>query len=510
METKQTNNIVLGRERLVVGANAIADVVKLTLGAAGGNAILPADLSPFHVITNDGISIVNEAHFEDPMEEMGANILREVAKRANDQSGDGTTTSIVLAQAIINGAKDFSGIEIKKSLDECLPTIIESIDKQTIELNEEDVKSVATISAEDEIMGQTIADIYKEIGKDGLIELDNSRTFETYYELKDGLSFPQACMVSPEFSNKDNKAEYEKPVIFVTDQTLSIEADIFPVADMVRQAGKNNLVIVCDRIDTGALTFLVNNKKAGLFNFLVIQAPTVMKDYFYEDFTLATGATLVGPKSGKTLKTATMQDMGTCDRLICTKDETRIIGVQDLSKHVESLQGQHQTAILQERIRRLNTKVAVLYLSANSESELKYKNLKAEDAVNATKLALKYGVVAGGGVALLNASQSLPDTLGGNLLRHALKAPIRQIMENAGAEYNEQDPVIKLGGTKGFNAKTGEVADMLEAKIIDPASVVKNSVRSAISVASTLLSIKAGIYKQKQPEAAPNPFQMIG
>lgn len=514
------NNIVFGREKASGFFHRIASAVSLSLGAAGSNAVIQTSLPPYYLVTNDAGTIVDEAHSEDEFEELGANMAREMTKNATDKSGDGRKTTIVIGDAILELGKEYSGMEIKNSLDECLPIIIKSIDdqKKTITTDEE-VKAVATISCESPEMGAMIADIYSKIGKDGGIEIDNSRTYETYYEIKEGLNFLMAGIVSKDFATDGEKAEYEKPTILVTNQIISVEGDILPLAQLVQKDGRNNLTIVCNRIDTGALGFLVRNKLAGLFNFNVIKAPTIMNEMFFEDFAAATGAKFIGEKSGLTLKTATLEHLGTCEKLIATKDETRLIGTKDLSEHIGMLQKEHQTGILKERIRRLNTKMAVLYVFANSETDLKYRKTKAEDAVNATKLALKDGIVAGGGVALLNAITSLPDTHGGNILRDALKAPINHIARNAGWNENHDhdfseafmgfETMHGLSEQIGYNAKTKQIVNMFDSNIIDSSMVTKNSVTAAISIAGTFLSTKVLLANKKAESVPQMPFPMM-
>lgn len=516
------SNIVFGREQATEAFHRIAKAVGLSLGAAGSNTIIQTALSPFYIVTNDAGMIVDEAHFENEYEEIGANVGREMTKSATDKSGDGRKTTIVIGDDILELGKDYSGMEIKNSLDDCLPLILKSIDAQKKEITtHEEVESVATISCESPEIGKMIAEIYAKIGKEGGIEIDNSRTYEHYYEIKEGLTFPMAGIVAPDFATLDGKAEYEKPNILVTNQIISIEADILPFAELVRKDGRNNLTIVCNRIDTGALSFLVNNKNAGLFNFNVIKAPTIMNEMFFEDFAAATGAKFINEKSGLTLKTATIEHLGTCEKLIATKDETRLIGTKDLSSHIETLKKEHQTGITKERIRRLNTKMAILYIFANSETDLKYKKTKAEDAVNATKLALKDGIVAGGGVTLLNAANELVgDSIGIQILKEALKAPITHIITNSGwnvcskEESNQPKHVCieipeDFGGTKGWNAKTKEIVDMFDAHIIDSAMVTKNSVTSAISIAGTFLSTKVLVANKKVEAPMQSPFPMM-
>lgn len=506
-----TNNIHLteeSRSKMIKAISLVADSARLTLGAKGKNAILQHQLQPGHIITNDGVSIVRQAYFEDPIEQIGANLLKEVSQRTDKQSGDGTTTSVVLTQAIIEeGLKhNVKGIELKNSLDECLPVVEKLLDEQKKTVEVDSVKAVATISAESEQLGLTIADIYKEIGKDGVIEIDNSRTFETFYKVNEGVRFLNASMMSPYMANKDGQAVYENPYILITEQRISTQGDLTHIVEKLVKKGITELVVVCDDIDLAVLSAIVYTAAQGVFKILVVKAPTVMKDSFFEDFALATGAKIVNEISGITLKTVGIEDLGTCKKLTAGREQTTILGIRDLSEHIESLKAKDDP-VSEFRVKRLNTKLATLFLGSNSEVELSYKRLKAEDAVNAAKLALEDGVVVGGGLALLNVAKSLPDTIGGKVLKEALKAPIRQIVLNAGVDYSQ---ILEnaFTTTYGFNAKKCEIVDMWKESIIDPVIVTKNAVRNAISVAGTILTAGVVVTLPPQKEQS-SPFAQM-
>lgn len=533
------NNIEFNNDKVFSGFDRIAEAVEMTLGAAGKNVIFQTNLQPFYIVTNDGKSIVDEAWFEDPYEMMGANVAKEITKITNDQSGDGRSTSISIARTLMHEGKSQASIELTQSLEECLPIVMESIDEQKRAITtDEETIAVATISAENPQMGKMIAEIYKEIGSDGIIELDNSRTGETYYQEKKGLCFPQANLVSEDFATnpEKTKAELDNPFILIADLPINIEYDINHIAEMVKASGKSNLVIICDKIGNGALSYLSLNHKFKTLEFMVIQAPTIMKEFFFEDIAKATGATVMSASNVLTMKNFKMEYLGTCSKIISTKDETRLLGTRDLAEHIKVLQQERQTGIMIERIRRLNTKVAVLYLSANSQSELKYRSKKADDAINATKLALRDGIVAGGGVTLFNASTKLPDTIGGNILKRALQSPIRKIMHNAGCDvapfsdtgfidfstknYTPDEDDEENGTTGyeyrlssftdvGFDAKKGKIANMPLSKIIDAAAVTKNSVKTALSVASTILSAGVTMAREPEKEQMQMPFPMM-
>lgn len=500
------NNITFGSEKVIYAINRVADLAKMTLGASGKNIILETTLSPFHIITNDGISIVLDAFFDDPVENMGASLLKEACTRANALSRDGTTTTAVLTQAILKeaGADNSNPMEIKRSLEDCIPAIIDAIDSQTVQVSsEEDVKAVATVSAESPEIGSVIAEIYAKIGPEGHIELDNSRNFENYYILKEGITVPMATATSPSFFNNESgtMASYENPLILVTDQSISTEKDWKRISADLEARGHNTLVIICDGIDPAVNAKLSLLKLQGKFNFLVIKAPTVMKDAFFEDISKALGATLATKGGAYSLQTIGINQLGTCSKIIVDRNETRFIGTRDMSEHIKFLsENERMDAVLAERIKRLNTKVAVLYLGAYSATDLKYKKDKADDAIGTTKLALQGGIVPGGGVALKKASESLPDTVGGRILKRALKAPISQIIENYGAPVADTLGKIEESGLQnaGFDSKSGTVKDMVDANIIDAAMVIKNSVKAAISVASTALTIGGSVSKPRQ------------
>lgn len=494
------------RDHLMIGANCVADAVKVTLGAKGSNAILQEAQYPFHIITNDGISIAQKVVLQHPVQQMGANIMKEVADRSNKESGDGTTTAITVAQAILAEGKNRteSPIEIKRSLDACLPVIFESLDKQKRTITVDDVASVAAISGESVALGNTLQEIYQKIGAEGIIELDNSGTFETTYEVTEGVRLRFAGYLSPYMANQGTKAVYKNPKILIAKQRIATLADIDPLFQEMQREGVNELVMYVDDIDQSVLAALAFTHMKGIFKTLIIKAPTLWKDWLYEDFAKITGATIVESASGVTFKNVAFEHLGTCEKLVTTKEETTVIGIKDIAEHVKALE-ENKDEETKLRLSWLKTKAAVLKLGANSESELSYVRLKAEDARNAAHLALQDGVVPGGGVALLNATKSLPKTIGGEILAKALEAPILQIIENAGKK--EMDFFgATLTETQGYDAKENKVVDMWEAKIIDAAAVTKNSVKNAISIAGTLLTTSVAIPTQSY-EKATEPMQ---
>lgn len=505
MSTRKSNIYLAdeARDALIRGVDAVADAVKVTLGAAGSNAILEAGVAPGHILTNDGISIAQSIRMEDPVENMGANLIREIADRSNKESGDGTTTSTVLAQAILHAGREADGnpMEIKRSLDECLPIINASLDAQKRDITVDDVAQVATISAEDETVGALLQEIYQQIGKDGIVELDTSNLPETYYEITEGVRLRGAGFLGAYSTTEPGKAIYNNPMILITKQKIVSTDDIEPVMKLVSSRGKSELVIFCDEIDMGVASQLAYTHLSGKFKTLVIKAPTLWKNWLIEDFAEITGATVIDTAEGLNLRTVSYNHLGTCEKIITTKDETRIIGIQDISTYIEFLQ-EENTEESKLRLSWLQTKAAILKVGANSETELSYKRLKMEDARNAAYQALQEGIVAGGGVALLNASNDLPETIGGRILRVALTAPLRQIIENAVSE----ESISQMGSNTGFNARTGELTDMWEAGIVDPVKVTKAAVKNAISVAGAVLTTSV-IVTAPRPESLVTALQ---
>lgn len=425
------------RDRLITGFNTVADAVKLTLGAAGANAVLQASEQPFHRITNDGVSIAQAITCENPYENMGANLAKEIASRADKESGDGTTTATVLAQAILSeGSKvEAHPMEILRSLNECLPIINASIDAQKKEITVDEIGKVATISSEDETLGVTLQKIYQEVGKDGIVELDNSNLPETFYEIIEGVRFRGAGYLGAYSTTEVGRAVYLEPKILISKEKITSVNQIETIVKLVTMEGKSELVIYCEDMDMAVASRLALTHLQGQFKTLVIKAPTLWKDWFYDDLAKITGATPVSANEGKTFKTLTLNDLGTCDKIITTKDETRVLGIKDINDYIQTIKDSEDEN-KQMHLSWLQTKAAVLKMGANSDSELSYKKLKAIDAISACHFALEGGTVVGGGVALANCIKDLPDTIGGKILKVALCAPLKQIVDNAGGDAN--------------------------------------------------------------------------
>lgn len=475
------------RTRLANGVKKGVDVIAQSYGATGSNTSLEEELYPGHRTTNDGKAILQYIKLADPVENIGLNILKEVADKVDKESGDGRKSSIILTGAILEeGMKvDEPVMDIKRSLDECLPTILEAITKQTKTIKPSEVGMIAKIASESDKLGELFQEVYEKIGSDGVINLDMSGTPETYYDVIDGVRLLNCGFMWPYMANEDKgrQAVYKFPKILITKQKLSKIAEIDEIFRRVSREGRDELVVFCNEIDPAvgaAIAYLhigttPDGKQVQPFKSLIIKAPTLWKDWLFEDFAKITGATIIDPAQGRTFKNFNMSYLGNCDKIITSKDETIVIGTKDITDHIKVLEEQG-TDDAKLRLSRLKTKTATIKLGANSDTELSYITGKALDARNASYLALQGGVVAGGGVTLANIAKLLPDTTGGKILAKALKYPIKQICENMG---------IKLTDAKGFK------------DIYDPATVVKNSIINAISVAGTVLTAKAVITKPK-------------
>lgn len=474
------------------GFDKVANAVKGTLGAGGYNALIEDPRPPYTVATNDGVSVARSIILVDPVEQMGANLAKEIGAKSDRDGGDGTTTSITLAQAILHeGVKsDGSPMEIKRSLEACLPLILQSIDDQTKEITVSEVGQVATISAEDETMGALIQEIYEQIGADGILYTDISKTAEDYYTLGKGVKIDGAGFASPYMADTDSAGTFtksitlKKPKILITKQRIASSLELNEIVTGLYNAGTKELVIFSDEIDASVIPDLILTRAKSGFRFVVIKMPVLWKDQWFEDIAKMTGATVIDPTLGIGFKEYKPNYLGTCGSVLADKNETCLDGILDIDSYISELAvGDDDSKV---RAARLNTRTARLFVGASSDSALSYKRLKVEDARNAAYQALHGGVVAGGGVALRNASQVMPETIGGRILREALRAPVSQIIANAGIT---DMPLIENQG-QGVDVKTGEVVDMFEVGIIDPKKIVANAITNAISVAATVLTTR--------------------
>lgn len=485
--------------RLAEGIRKAAKIVAKTMGPKGSNVELESKLYPYHIITNDGATILKEIELADPIERIGLSHLKEAADRSNNNSGDGSTTMTVLLNAILEeGIKSGAGsLELKQSLDECLPIIEASIHDQTKKITVDDIPAVAEIAGESRELAKTLGDIYKTIGADGIIHLEGSGTYNTSYTLIDGVRFIDTGYLSPYMATTGNKAKYEKPKILITKNKISTPNDIEPILQylssdsFIDQHGKQNLVIFTDDMDSGVARMLIELQKneSRKINILIIKAPILWKTYVFEDFAKITGATIIEDASGTSLgRKFKPEYLGTCDTIIVDKEETTVIGIKDINEHIKSLE-EEGTTDAKLRLSWLTTKTAILKLGAKSDTELSYLRLKAEDAIHSSRLALKHGIVPGGGVCLRNTSDLMPETVGGNILKVALRRPEAQIWENSRLEQ-PKTPFTPIGG---YNAKNGSQVNMFDAGIVDSSAIVLGAIRNALGIASTLLTTSSVI-----------------
>lgn len=485
------DNLYTGEEsrtRLVNGIKKAASAVGATMGTRGSNALIQAIESPGHMATNDGATILQSIHFADPLEEMGKNILVEAVSRANKQSGDGSSTTTVLTAAIIEEGLKTSenAIDIKRSLEDCLPLVEEQIKSQSKEITVDTVAQVAIISAEDEDIGNRIQEIYQQIGKDGIVYWDVSKTTEDSYSIGTGINIHDAGFLSPymcdatENGQSTNQIRLKNPYIMVTKQKIASAADFESIGTQLYAKNITDLVVFADEVEPLVVPDIIKTRMMRGFRFIIVKMPTIWKDQWFEDICLATGAKLVDPAAGLPMREVKMEDLGTVGDIIITKTDTYLDGIKDLSDHVQKLQAE-ATEDSVHRASRLNTKTARYYVGAPSESALSYRRLKVEDAISAAYQALHGGIVPGAGNTM--ACVELNDSIGGKILSAALKAPMHQIVQNAGIQAIS----IPTKG-KGYDTRTRELVDLIEAGIVNPTNVEINSVRNAISVAATVLS----------------------
>lgn len=481
------------KDKLKAGIDKVARAVGGTMGTGGSNAIIEALENPGHIMTNDGYSIANAIVFADPIEDMGRKILLESINRANKASGDGSSTTCVLTQAIIEEGLKYTGdahpMDIKRGLEGCMAYIERSIEAQTKQIGPDEVGAVAAISAEDSQIGDTIQEIYKQIGKEGIIHWDISKTAEDTYTIGSGITVEGAGYASPymcdaeESGQSTNQIRIKDARILLTKQKIASASDFNDIAMALNGQEIKDVVVFCDEYDPLVINDLIKTRMVRGFRIILVKMPVLWKDWWYEDLAKATGADIVDPAAGLPMRDAKTTNLGQVGNIVITKDDTYIDGIKDVSEHVKALE-EEATDDSKLRASRLNTKTARYFVGAQSDSALSYRRLKVEDAISAAWQALNGGIVPGGGVALRNASLQMPDTVAGNILRNALLAPANQIATNAGLHEkmvidDEQD---------GLDTRTKKVVNMFEAGITDPKNVVLNACRNAISVAATVIT----------------------
>ncbi len=507
------------RAALVRGVDMLANTVKVTLGPKGRNVVLDKGFGA-PIITKDGVSVAKEIELEDKVENIGVELVKEVASKTNDIVGDGTTTATVLAQAIVKeGMKNVTAganpVALNRGLHKASEAIIKMLREEIakpVEGNE--IAQVAAISANDAEIGEKIAAAMKEVGENGVITVEESPSFGMDIETVKGMRFDKGYVSAYMVTNTDRmEAEYQDPMILITDKKISSIEDVLPVLEKVAQSGRKEMVIIAEDVDGQALTTLVLNKLRGTFNVLAVKAPGFgdRRKEMLQDIAILTGARVITEEVGLKLDSVTLEDLGRARKVIATKENTTVVEgkgdenavkdrVAQIRKLMEQTDSEFDKEKLQERLAKLAGGVAVIRVGAATETEMKEVKHRIEDAVGATKAAVEEGVVAGGGVALVRAVKAL-DSLKLNdaeeqvavaILRRALEEPLRVIAKNAGFEPAVvADEVKKGSGNFGFNAATGEYMDMVKAGIVDPAKVTRTALENAVSIAGMFLTTEA-------------------
>jgi chaperonin GroEL len=527
---KQLEFAEAARHSLKTGVDKLANAVRVTLGPKGRNVVLDKKFGA-PTITNDGVTIAKEIELDDPFENMGAQLVKEVATKTNDIAGDGTTTATVLAQAMIseglrNVAAGANPMGIKRGLDKGVEAIVEDLKRLSRPVNTaEETAQVATVSSQDPSVGQMIADVMSKVGKDGVITVEESQGLGLEQDYVDGMQFDRGYISPYMVTNTDRmEAVLENPYILITDKKISAIADIVPVLEKLLQTGNKNVVIIAEDVDGEALATLVVNKLRGTFSALAIKAPGFgdRRKEMLQDIAVLTGGQVISEEVGLKLENANLSMLGQARRVTATKDNTTIVEGKGSQQAIEARMKQIRAQIedttsdydrekLQERLAKLAGGVAVIKVGAPTEVELKEKKHRVEDALSATRAAVEEGIVAGGGTAFVNALPALDrlhlegdEKTGVDILRRALEEPLRQIAYNAGAEGSVVVAAVKgFEPGKGFNALNGQYEDMFEAGIIDPFKVTRSGLQNAASIAGMLLTTETIITDVPEKEKAP-------
>jgi chaperonin GroEL len=518
------------RDGLKRGVDALANAVKVTLGPKGRNVIIGKSFGGPNV-TKDGVTVAKEIELKDPLENMGAQMVKEVASKTNDLAGDGTTTATVLAQAIVkeglkNVAAGANPMDLKRGIDKAVEAIVGDLGKQAqvVGSDSEKIKQIASISANnDEVIGELIATAFAKVGKEGVITVEEAKGTDTYVDVVEGMQFDRGYL-SPYFVTNPEKmeVELERPYILLYDKKVSSLKELLPILEPVAQSGKP-LLIIAEDVDGEALSTLVVNKLRGALKIAAVKAPGFgdRRKAMLEDIAILTGGTVIAEESGYTLENTTLEMLGTAEKVTIDKDNTTLVngaGHADMIKNrVNQIKAQMETTTsdydkekLQERLAKLAGGVAVLYVGAASEVEMKEKKDRVDDALHATRAAVEEGIVAGGGVALLRAkavlttlqSDNADEATGIQIVSRAVESPLRTIVENAGLEGSVVVAKVAEGKANfGYNAKTDEYVDMLKAGIIDPKKVTRVALENAASVAGMILTTECALVEIKEENA---------
>jgi len=529
------------RRRLKAGVDVLATAVATTLGPKGRNVALDRKFgSP--TITHDGVTVAKEIELQDPFENMGAQLLKEAATKTNDIAGDGTTTSTVLAHAMVtDGLKNLAAganpMMLKRGIEAAAKAIAEAITKQAIAIKtKEEISSVAAISAQDKEIGDLIAEVMDKVGKDGVITVEESKGLQFETEYVEGMQFDRGYISAYFVTDPEHmEAKIDEPYILIHDKKISAATDIVPILEKLVQIGKRELLVIAEDIDGEALATLVLNKLRGMLNVIAVKAPGFgdRRKAMLQDIAILTGGTVITEELGRKLESVTLQDLGRAGKVVATKDDTTVIEgqgdsakikgrIDEIKVEIDKSTSDYDKEKLQERLAKLSGGVAVIRVGAATETELKEKKHRVEDALSATRAAVEEGIVPGGGVALINAREAIKDlkmddedaTIGINIVRKALEVPMMKITENAGQDGAVViDTVRRVQAEKkskniGFDVIKGEYLDMVKAGIIDPAKVTKGALENAASIAAMILTTEALVTDMPEKDKPAAPPQM--
>jgi chaperonin GroEL len=529
------------RRRLKAGVDVLAKAVATTLGPKGRNVALDRKFgSP--TITHDGVTVAKEIELEDPFENMGAQLLKEAATKTNDIAGDGTTTSTVLAHAMVtDGLKNLAAgsnpMMLKRGIEAAAKAVAEAITKSAIEVTtKESIASVAAISAQDQEIGDLIAEVMDKVGKDGVITVEESKGLEFETEYVEGMQFDRGYISAYFVTDPEHmEAVIQEPYILIHDKKISAAADIVPILEKLVQIGKRELIVIAEDIDGEALATLVLNKLRGMLNVVAVKAPGFgdRRKAMLQDVAVLTGGTVITEELGRKLESVTINDLGRAGKVVANKEDTTIIEgagdpakikgrIEEIKVEIDKSTSDYDKEKLQERLAKLSGGVAVIRVGAATETELKEKKHRVEDALSATRAAVEEGIVPGGGVALINAREAIKklkmdgedETIGLNIVRRALEVPMAKITENAGhdgaviIENVRRKQAEEKNKNIGFDVIKGEYVDMVETGIIDPAKVTKGALENAASIAAMILTTEAlvtDVPEKDKPAAPPMP-----
>ena len=527
---KQIKYGVEARKALEAGVNQLADTVRVTLGPKGRNVVLDKSFGA-PLITNDGVTIAKEIELQDPYENMGAQLIKEVASKTNDVAGDGTTTATVLAQAMVNeGMKNLAAganpIVLRKGMKKATDAAVEAIKKMSKPINGKDqIARVAAISASDDEVGTMVADAMEKVSKDGVITIEESKTMKTELDLVEGMQFDRGYLSAYMCTDMDKmEANLDDPYVLITDKKISNIQDLLPLLEQVVKMGAR-LLIIAEDVEGEALTTLIVNKLRGTFNVVAVKAPGYgdRRKEMLQDIAILTGGTVISEELGLDLKDATMEQLGRAKSVKVQKENTIIVDgmgdkdaisarVSQIRKQIEETTSDFDREKLQERLAKLAGGVAVIRVGAATETEMKEAKLRMEDALNATRAAVEEGIIAGGGSAYVHAAEEVKGVVdglegdektGARIILNALEAPLFHIVANAGLEGSVIVNKVKESSVgNGFDAYKEEYVDMIEAGILDPVKVTRSALQNATSVASTLLTTETVVANIKEPAPA--------